>query len=88
MATPTLTVRITETGKELQVVLLSRQANRIEVVLGEGAHSMRCELTPNRAASAYVGSAMGREIVYERSRKQVQEDIDRSGGPRREFQRR
>jgi hypothetical protein len=26
---------------------------------------------------AYVGSIMGREIVYERSRVQVQADIDR-----------
>jgi DUF2075 family protein len=26
---------------------------------------------------AYVGTVMGREIVYERSKKQVQADIDR-----------
>jgi hypothetical protein len=34
-------------------------------------------LTPTRNALAYVGNAMGREIVYERSRAQVQADIDR-----------
>jgi CheY-like chemotaxis protein len=37
----------------------------------------RCELTPTRTGAAYVGSALGREIVYERSRDQVQADIDR-----------
>jgi hypothetical protein len=34
-------------------------------------------LTPTRNAQAYVGNAMGREIVYERSRASVQGDIDR-----------
>ena len=38
---------------------------------------MRCALTPTRNEMAYVGSIMGREIVYERSRTQVQADIDR-----------
>ena len=49
----------------------------IQIVLGEGIHSVRCHLTPTRNSSAYVGNAMGREIVYERSREQVQADIDR-----------
>ena len=30
-----------------------------------------------RTGQAYVGSVMGREIVYERSREQVQADIDK-----------
>jgi len=46
-------------------------------VLGEGIHSVKCQLTPTRNAMAYVGKVMGREIVYERSREQVQADIDR-----------
>jgi len=66
-----------ENGQVLEVVVLNKHANRIEVVLGEGVHSMRCALTPTRNENAYVGKIMGREIVYERSRAQVQADIDR-----------
>jgi len=66
-----------ENGQVLEVVVLNKHANRIEVVLGEGVHSMRCALVPTRNENAYVGKIMGREIVYERSRAQVQADIDR-----------
>ena len=82
-----ITVRATESGQTLEVVVLNKRASQIEVVIGEGVHSVRCELTPTRTALAYVGSVMGREIVYERSRAQVQADIDRLnpvvGKPRR-----
>jgi hypothetical protein len=82
-----ITVRVTETGQTMEVVVLSKRAERIQVVLGEGVHSVRCELTPTRTGQAYAGSVMGREIVYERSRQQVQADIDRLnpvvGKPRR-----
>ena len=47
------------------------------LVLGEGVHSVRCALTPTRNGLAYAGNAMGREIVYERSREQLQADLDR-----------
>ena len=67
----------TETGQVLEVVVLSKRADHIEVVLGEGQHSVKASLTPTRNALAYAGSVMGREIVYERSREQVQADIDR-----------
>ena len=67
----------TETGTTVEVVVLNKSANRIEVVIGEGVHSVRCALTPTRNEMAYVGSVMGREVVYERSRAQVQADIDR-----------
>ncbi len=70
-------VRITETGRTMDVVVLSKRAERIEVVLGEGVHSVRCELMPTRNRLAYAGSAMGREIVYERSCADVKADIDR-----------
>lgn len=70
-------VRVTETRQFMDVVVLNKRAERIEVVLGEGAHSVRCALTPTRNAQAYAGSVMGREIVYERSREQVQADIDK-----------
>jgi hypothetical protein len=58
-------------------VVLSKRAERIEVVLGEGVHSVRCALTPTRTGLAYAGSVMGREIVYERGREQVKGDIER-----------
>ena len=67
----------TETGQTIEVVVLNKNANRIEVVLGEGVHSVRAALTPTRNEMAYAGTIMGREIVYERSRAQVQADIDR-----------
>ena len=80
-------LRVTETGQILEVVVFDKRADRIQVVLGEGIHSIKCELTPTRNGLAYAGSAMGREIVYERSREQVQADIDRLNpnvrGPRR-----
>ena len=67
----------TESGQTLDVVVYDKRADRIQVVLGEGPHSVRCDLTPTRNGLAYAGSVMGREIVYERSREQVQADIDR-----------
>ena len=72
-----ITVRITESGKTMQVVVLSKHAHRIEVVLGEGVHSVRCELKPTPNRTAFAGKALGREIVYERSPEQVQADLDR-----------
>jgi len=69
-------LRVTDTGQIMEVVVLSKRADRISVVLGTGIHSVKCDLTPTRNELAYAGNAMGREIVYERSRKQVQADID------------
>jgi hypothetical protein len=66
----------TEAGQTLDVVILNKRADRIQVVLGEGIHSVKCELVPTRNGLAYAGSVMGREIVYERSRAQVQADLD------------
>jgi hypothetical protein len=70
-------VRVTASGQTLEVVVLSKRADRIEVVFGEGQHSVKCALTPTRTGQAYAGNALGREIVYERSRKQVQADLER-----------
>ena len=70
-------VRVTQTDQALEVVVLSKRPELIEVVLGEGVHSVKCELKPTRTGSAYAGSVMGREIVYERTREQVKADIDR-----------
>jgi ERCC4-related helicase len=67
----------TESGQTIEVVVLNKRAEWIDVVLGEGIHNVKCQLTPTRNGMAYVGTVMGREIVYERSREQVQADIDR-----------
>lgn len=78
----------TETGQILEVVVLDKRAERIQVVLGEGVHSVKAELSPTRNGLAYVGSVMGREIIYERSRDQVKADIDRLNPTLRQSSRR
>ncbi len=70
-------VRVTGSGQTLDVVVLNKRVEWIEVVLGEGVHSVKCQLVPTRNGLAYAGNALGREIVYERSRDLVQADIDR-----------
>jgi hypothetical protein len=73
-------VRVTSSGQTLDVVVLNKRLDVIQVVLGEGVHSVRCNLTPTRNGAAYVGNAMGREIVYERSRDDVKADLARAAG--------
>jgi hypothetical protein len=77
MITEKITVRVTETRQTLDVVVFSKRADVIEVVIGEGIHNVKCALTPTRNGLAYAGTVMGREIVYERSRDQVQADIEK-----------
>ena len=79
MTAEKITVRVTATGQTLDVVVVNKRADGIEIVLGEGIHSVRCRLTPNRSGMAYVGNAMGREIVYERPRGDVNADLARAG---------
>ncbi len=67
-----------ENGNVMDVVVFSKRANLIEVVLGEGVHSVKCELTPTKNGTAYVGSVMGREIIYDRSAAEVKEDLDKA----------
>ncbi len=88
MITEKITVRVTETKQTLEVVVFSKRADVIEVVIGEGIHNVKCVLTPTRNGLAYAGSVMGREIVYERSREQVQADIDKLNPNLRKPQRR
>jgi hypothetical protein len=77
-----------ENGQMLEVVVLNKRAEHIQVVLGEGVHSVRCDLTPTRNGLAYAGSVMGREIVYERSKEQVKADIERvNPAMRKDFRR-
>ena len=73
-------VCITSSGQTLDVVVLNKRLDMIQVVLGEGIHNVRCDLMPTRNGSAYVGNARGREIVYERSREDVKADLARAAG--------
>ena len=69
---------VTESGKTLDVVVTSLKADAIWILVGEGPHSSKCKLEPTRNGLAYAGSIMGREIIYERSVKDVLEEIARS----------
>ena len=73
-------IRVTSSGQTLDVVVLDKRLDRIQIVLGEGVHNVRCDLRPTRSGAAYVGNAMGREIVYERSREEVKADLARAAG--------
>jgi len=83
-----ITVRVTSTGQTLDVVVFNKRVEAIEVVLGQGIHSVRCTLSPTRNGLAYAGSAMGREIVYERARGDVKADLDRVSANQVNFKRR
>jgi hypothetical protein len=72
----------TETGQTVEAVVLSKHADRIDVVFGE---SVRCSLTPTRNGLAYVGSVRGREVTYERSRADVEAEIAKRDPNRRRF---
>jgi len=88
MSAEKITVRATATGQTVDVVVLSKRVDGIEIVLGEGIHSVRCRLIPTRNGMAYVGNAMGREIVYERARDQVSADLERANAVAGNFKRR
>ena len=81
-------VRVTETDAIMKVVVFSKSADKIEVVLGEGVHSVKCELLPTATGIAYAGSVMGREVVYERSREQVKADVELENHDYRDSRRR
>jgi hypothetical protein len=68
MHTEKISVRVTQTGQTMEVVVFDKRADHITVVL--------------------VGSVMGREIVYEHSRTQVQADLDRDNPALRQSTRR
>jgi len=88
MSDQKIKIRVTETDMTMDVVVFSKHPDKIEVVLGEGVHSVKCEMLPTANGLAYVGSAMGREIVYERSREQVQSDVELENHDYRDSRRR
>lgn len=47
-----ITITTTETGQSMDVVVLSKRADRIQVVIGEGVHSVSCDMTPTRTKQA------------------------------------
>lgn len=67
----------TENGQLIDAVVFNKRPESIEVVIGEGIHNVKCRLAPTRNGLAYAGRIMGREVIYERSRAQVQADIER-----------
>jgi hypothetical protein len=79
METETIKLK-TETGQVIEAVVLTKHADRIDVVLGE---SVRCSLTPTRNGLAYVGSIRGREVTYERGRASVEAEIAKRDPNRR-----
>ena len=76
MQNETIKVTNTESGKEMDVVVFSKKANQITVVIGEGVHSVQCDLVPTKYKNSYAGSVMGREMIYHRSVEEVQADLD------------
>ncbi|MFO1323980.1 MAG: hypothetical protein U1F15_07925 [Burkholderiales bacterium] len=73
-------VRVTATGQTLDVVVFNKRLDVITVVIGEGVHNVRVDLTLTPNKTAYAGKALGREIVYERSREDVKADLARAAG--------
>jgi K+/H+ antiporter YhaU regulatory subunit KhtT len=71
-----ISVSNTESGQTMDVLVFDKRASQITVVIGEGVHSMKCNLTPTKNEQAYVGSVLGREIIYHCSREQVQSELD------------
>lgn len=75
MISEKIKVRVTESDQMISVEVTEKRPERIKVLLGEGDHSVRCELLPTPNGRAYAGTVLGREIVYEYSREQVQADL-------------
>ena len=75
--TETITVRMTASGDTTEVTVLRKRAEFIQVVIGSGVHSVQCDLKPTRNGLGYAGKVMGREIVYERSPREVKAELDR-----------
>ncbi len=67
----------TETDQRLEVDVTSYKIDAIWILVGKGEHSIKCKLMPSRNQLAYVGSVMGRELIFQRSVRQVREDLQR-----------
>jgi hypothetical protein len=78
MHNETIKVTNTESGKEMDVVVFSKHVDQITVIIGEGVHSVQCDLTPTKYKNSYAGSVLGREMIYHRSVEEVQEELDQA----------
>lgn len=78
MQNETIKVTNTDSGIEMDVVVFSKRADLITIVIGEGIHSVQCELTPTKYKNSYAGSVLGREIIYHRSVEDVQAELDQN----------
>ena len=45
MNTEKISVRVTSSGQMLEVVVLNKAPDMIQVVIGEGVHNVRCNLS-------------------------------------------
>lgn len=81
MQTETIQLK-TETGQTIDAVVLSKHADRIDVVIAE---TLRCSLTPTRNQLAYVGNVRGREVTYARSRAEVEAELAKRDPHRKRF---
>ncbi len=78
MQTEKIRVRATDNDQTIEVAVYDKKASCIQVMVGEGIHSVKCSLTPTTNGRAYAGNVMGRELVYERSPDQVRADIEKA----------
>jgi hypothetical protein len=76
MQNETITVTNTDSGKDMEVVVFSKNANQISIIIGEGVHSVQCDLMPTKYKNSYAGSVMGREMIYHKSVEEVQAEMD------------
>jgi len=65
----------TEAGKNIDVVITEKTPTAIWIAIGEGIHNVKCKMVPTPNGLAYVGSVMGREIIYDRSVDEVKKDL-------------
>jgi hypothetical protein len=61
-------VRSTESGQNIEVLVLSKHPDHIQVLLGEGADSIRCKLLPTPNGRAYADLARVQQDWHSRRR--------------------
>ena len=76
MQNETIKVTNTESGIEMDVVVFSKRADQISVIIGEGVHSVQCDLLPTKYKNSYAGSVLGREMIYHHSVEEVQAELN------------
>ncbi|NOX27219.1 MAG: hypothetical protein GXP21_03310 [Gammaproteobacteria bacterium] len=70
-----ISVVATDSELTMEVVVLSKTIHAIKVLVGEGTHSVTCDLIPTSSGRAYAGSVMGRELVYAKTRDEMQAEL-------------